>query len=89
MTDQPPSTDSPVATRVALAYPPAAVSWLTASGDIVLDYGAGFGLLTQALVDLDLEVYAVDTSESLLVELRENLPRARRSHPVESGHLFG
>ncbi len=74
MTDQPPVTNAPVHARGRLAYPSAAVSWLMASGEIVLDYGAGFGLLTQALVDLDLEVYAVDTSEALLVELRETLP---------------
>lgn len=70
--EPPPSL--PVQAPGRLAYPPAAVSWLAGGGEIVLDYGAGSGLLTQVLVELDRETYAVDPSEDLLAQLRASLP---------------
>ncbi len=56
------------------AFPIPAISWLTGSEAVVLDFAAGTGRVTQSLVDLDHEVYAVHPVEAPLARLRERLP---------------
>jgi SAM-dependent methyltransferase len=59
-------------------YPLAAVDWLLPQGaGRVLDLGAGTGKLTRELVNLGLDVTAVDPSEGMLTELRRILPGVR------------
>ena len=50
-------------------------------GGKALDLGSGSGFQSLALADLDFEVLAVDTSETLLRELRDRVQR-RRIRPV-------
>ena len=54
---------------------------LPRSGGKALDLGSGSGFQSLALADLGFEVLAVDTSETLLRELRDRTQR-RRIHPV-------
>lgn len=51
------------------------------SGGKALDFGSGSGFQSLALADLGFEVLAVDTSETLLRELRERA-QGRRIRPV-------
>jgi SAM-dependent methyltransferase len=57
------------------------VGILPRSGGKALDLGSGSGFQSLALADLDFEVLAVDTSETLLRELRDRTQR-RRIRPV-------
>lgn len=66
--------DAPVDQPGRPAYPGPALSWLTGTGAIVLDFAAGTGLVTRLLVDLDHEVYAVDPAQKPLATLRTHLP---------------
>src|SRR5687768_2312785 len=50
-------------------YPTAAIEWLIGDASRVLDLGAGTGKLTEALVELDRDVVAVDPIEEMLDEL--------------------
>jgi 2-polyprenyl-3-methyl-5-hydroxy-6-metoxy-1,4-benzoquinol methylase len=50
-------------------YPTAAIEWLIGDALRVLDLGAGTGKLTEALVELDRDVIAVDPVEEMLEEL--------------------
>lgn len=66
--------DAPVDLPGRPAYPVPALSWLTGTGAIVLDFAAGPGRVTRLLVDLDHEVYAVDPAQKPLATLRTHLP---------------
>src|SRR3712207_9478198 len=57
------------------------VGILPQSGGKALDLGSGSGFQSLALADLGFEVLAVDTSETLLRELRERA-QGRRIRPV-------
>ncbi|MDF0512956.1 class I SAM-dependent methyltransferase [Agromyces sp. H3Y2-19a] len=59
-------------------YPAEAVAWLVGDAKRVLDLGAGTGKLTQALVELDREVIAVDPVEEMLDELEIAVPGVPR-----------
>jgi len=54
---------------------------LSRSGGKALDLGSGSGFQSLALANLGFEVLAVDTSETLLRELRDRT-QSRRIHPV-------
>lgn len=60
-------------------YAQAAVRWAleSASGQRVLDLGAGTGKLTATLVELGAEVIAVEADSAMLTELRRSLPTVR------------
>jgi SAM-dependent methyltransferase len=64
-------------------YPAAAVRWCVAplgrevAGLRVLDLGAGTGKLTTLLAELGADVTAVDPDESMLAELRRQMPSVR------------
>jgi SAM-dependent methyltransferase len=60
-------------------YAVAAVRWALegAPGRRVLDLGAGTGKLTRTLVELGLEVVAVEPDAAMLAELRGRLPAVR------------
>jgi SAM-dependent methyltransferase len=62
-------------------YAPAAVAWALehAPGKRVLDLGAGTGKLTRMLLDMGLDVAAVDPDEAMLAALRGNLPSVKAS----------
>ncbi len=59
-------------------YSQAAVRWAveTAPGRRVLDLGAGTGKLTATLIDLGLDVTAVEPDPAMLAQLRHRLPSA-------------
>ncbi|GAA1056675.1 SAM-dependent methyltransferase [Agromyces luteolus] len=59
-------------------YPPEAVEWLVGDAGRVLDLGAGTGRLTEALVELDRDVVAVDPVEEMLEELEIRVPGVPR-----------
>ncbi|KZE95174.1 putative methyltransferase [Agromyces sp. NDB4Y10] len=59
-------------------YPVEAVAWLVEDARRVLDLGAGTGKLTEALVQLDLDVVAVDPVEEMLDELEVRVPGVPR-----------
>ena len=72
-------------------YPADAVRWCVAptgralAGLRVLDLGAGTGKLTAVLAALGADVTAVDSDESMLAELRRQVPSARALHgPAEA-----
>jgi ubiquinone/menaquinone biosynthesis C-methylase UbiE len=60
-------------------YAPAAVRWALepARGPRVLDIGAGTGKLTGTLVELGIDVIAVEPDPAMLTELRRALPAVR------------
>lgn len=60
-------------------YAEAAIRWAigSAPGPRVLDLGAGTGKLTATLVDLCLDVIAVEPDPAMLAELRRTLPAVR------------
>ncbi len=60
-------------------YPAAAVRWAleSAPGRRVLDLGAGTGKLTAALVELGVDVIAVEPDPAMLAELHRSLPAVR------------
>lgn len=66
--------DAPVDPPGRPAYPLPALSWLTGTDAVVLDFAAGTGRLTRLLVELDHEVYAVDPAQKPLATLRTHLP---------------
>ncbi len=55
-------------------YPVEAIAWLVGDATRVLDLGAGTGKLTEALVELDRDVIAVDPVEEMLDELEVAVP---------------
>ncbi len=59
-------------------YPVEAVAWLVGDATRVLDLGAGTGKLTEALVELDRDVIAVDPVEEMLDELEVAVPGVPR-----------
>ncbi|GAA1763968.1 class I SAM-dependent methyltransferase [Agromyces humatus] len=59
-------------------YPTAAIEWLIGDAIRVLDLGAGTGKLTEALVELDRDVTAVDPVEEMLDELEIAVPGVPR-----------
>ena len=59
-------------------YPTAAIEWLIGDAARVLDLGAGTGKLTEALVELDRDVIAVDPVEEMLEELEVAVPGVPR-----------
>ncbi|MBM7505364.1 class I SAM-dependent methyltransferase [Agromyces aurantiacus] len=59
-------------------YPVDAVAWLVGDARRVLDLGAGTGRLTEALLELDLDVLAVDPVEEMLEELEVRVPGVPR-----------
>jgi SAM-dependent methyltransferase len=64
--------------RVRPSYPPQAVRW--ALGDaplLVVDLGAGTGLLTRVLVKLGHDVIAVDPDPAMLARLKATAPGVR------------
>jgi SAM-dependent methyltransferase len=72
-------------------YPADAVRWCVAptgrglAGLRVLDLGAGTGKLTAVLAGLGADVTAVEPDESMLAELRRQVPSARALHgPAEA-----
>ncbi|WP_022890681.1 class I SAM-dependent methyltransferase [Agromyces italicus] len=64
--------------RARPGYPPEAVEWLVGDAKRVLDLGAGTGKLSEALVELDREVIAVDPVEEMLEELEIAVPGVPR-----------
>ena len=71
--------DHEVSTSTRTRYDPPtlpapAIAWLTGSESIVLNYSAGVGSLCQGLLDLDHELYAVDSNDDLLSHLRLAFP---------------
>jgi SAM-dependent methyltransferase len=66
--------DAPVDPPGRPTYPVPALSWLTGTEAVVLDFAAGTGRVTRLLVDLDHEVYAVDPAPKPLATLRSHLP---------------
>lgn len=65
-------------------YPAAGIEWALSAADHpvreVLDLAAGTGKLTEGLLDLGVDVTAVEPDEGMLAELR-------RRHPGVPGHL--
>jgi SAM-dependent methyltransferase len=59
-------------------YPVEAIAWLIGDAVRVLDLGAGTGKVTQALVELDRDVIAVDPVEEMLDELEVAVPGVPR-----------
>lgn len=59
-------------------YPVDAVAWLIGDAQRVLDLGAGTGKLTEALIELDRDVIAVDPVEEMLEELEVAVPGVPR-----------
>ena len=56
-------------------YPPDAISWLVPDGAArVLDLAAGTGKLTEELVDLGVDVVAVEPDDAMRAELSATLP---------------
>ena len=64
--------------RARPTYPPGAVRWLVPDGaQRVLDLAAGTGKLTGQLVELGLDVVAVEPDDAMRAELRAAVPGAR------------
>ncbi len=59
-------------------YPVDAIAWLIGDAQRVLDLGAGTGKLTEALIELDRDVIAVDPVEEMLEELEVAVPGVPR-----------
>jgi SAM-dependent methyltransferase len=59
-------------------YPVDAIAWLIGDAQRVLDLGAGTGKLTEALIELDRDVVAVDPVEEMLEELEVAVPEIAR-----------
>jgi SAM-dependent methyltransferase len=74
-------------------YPVEAIEWLIGDAVRVLDLGAGTGKLTEALVELDRDVIAVDPVEEMLDELEIAVPGVPRilgtaeDIPLEDGSV--
>ncbi|HMD12433.1 MAG TPA: class I SAM-dependent methyltransferase, partial [Marmoricola sp.] len=65
--------------RARPSYPPEGVAWLVGTKPArVLELGAGTGKLTEALVELDRDVIAVDPIEEMLEELEVAVPGVPR-----------
>lgn len=64
--------------RVRPGYPDGPARWLLPAGaKQVVDLGAGTGKFTERLVDIGLEVTAVDPSASMLRQLNQRFPEVR------------
>jgi SAM-dependent methyltransferase len=68
--------------RFRPGYPREAIEWLiggagVSEGDAAIDLGAGTGLLSARLVELGLEVTAVEPSEQMRSRLSQRVPGAR------------
>lgn len=59
-------------------YPVEAIAWLIGAAVRVVDLGAGTGKVTEALVELDRDVIAVDPVEEMLDELEIAVPGVPR-----------